>query len=196
MFCPKCGTQLNDNMLFCSKCGTKIEQADNEKQPDPPPPPPPPPPPVSNSPSESPPPVSSSPPTNSKQMSPPKQQPVQAKSNNSKPDQSSHYEYLRKPMSVGGYLLFWLVYCIPIVNVIMIFVWAFGSSVNINKKNLARAILILFILGIIFTVIMIVFAGVIFAPFLDSLSESDAISELLNSISDFFSEQNNNSFGY
>ncbi len=27
MFCPNCGTQLNDNAKFCSKCGAKTESA-------------------------------------------------------------------------------------------------------------------------------------------------------------------------
>ncbi len=26
-FCPKCGTQMNDNEVFCQKCGAKYEQA-------------------------------------------------------------------------------------------------------------------------------------------------------------------------
>ncbi len=42
MFCPNCGTQLNDNAKFCSKCGAKTESAGAAEAPRPSPPPPPP----------------------------------------------------------------------------------------------------------------------------------------------------------
>jgi len=37
---------------------------------------------------------------------------------------------------------------IPIVGFIMLMVWAFGGSVNLNKKNYARAILLLSLIGV------------------------------------------------
>jgi len=42
---------------------------------------------------------------------------------------------------------------IPILNVIMIFVWAFGSSCNVNTRNYAKAILIVAVLFIVLTVV-------------------------------------------
>ncbi len=44
MFCPNCGTQLNDNAKFCSKCGAKTDSAGAAEAPRPSPPPPTPPP--------------------------------------------------------------------------------------------------------------------------------------------------------
>jgi hypothetical protein len=48
-----------------------------------------------------------------------------------------------EPLSVGQYIGMFLLMSIPIVNLIMPLVWAFGGSVNTNKKNFARAFLIL-----------------------------------------------------
>jgi len=52
-------------------------------------------------------------------------------------------------LSVGQYILTFIILAIPIVGIIMIFVWAFGSSANLNKRNFARAILIMWIIGIV-----------------------------------------------
>lgn len=68
------------------------------------------------------------------------------------------------PMTVGNYITMLLLLCIPIANIVLLFVWAFGSTVNTNKKNFAKAYLIL--IGIIFAiyiVILILFSGVIFS---------------------------------
>ncbi|MFU0831949.1 MAG: DUF4190 domain-containing protein [Oscillospiraceae bacterium] len=63
------------------------------------------------------------------------------------------------PLSVGNYLVMLLIGVIPIVNIVMLFVWGFGNS-NINKKNFARAQLIFLAIGIVFTFL---FSAAIFA---------------------------------
>jgi uncharacterized membrane protein YsdA (DUF1294 family) len=52
-------------------------------------------------------------------------------------------------MSVGQYLLMFILLAIPIVNIIMIIAWSFGKnpSVNKNKRNYARAMLIMGLIG-------------------------------------------------
>ena len=54
------------------------------------------------------------------------------------------YPSLTDPLSVGQYLGMFISLCIPIINIILLFVWGFGSGVNLNKKNYARAVLIIF----------------------------------------------------
>lgn len=44
-------------------------------------------------------------------------------------------------MSVGDWMLTLIVLAIPIVNIIMYFVWAFGSNTNKNKQNFCKATL-------------------------------------------------------
>lgn len=54
-----------------------------------------------------------------------------------------YHEQDTTPLSVGSYLIMWLVMAIPIANIIMLCIWAFGdSTTNINKKNFAKAQLI------------------------------------------------------
>ncbi|MFZ5986735.1 MAG: hypothetical protein ACOYWZ_06390 [Bacillota bacterium] len=65
-----------------------------------------------------------------------------------------------QPMSVGDWLKTLLLLMIPVVNIILMFVWAFGSDVNISKKNYFKANLILsgIILAIYFIIIIVVIA--------------------------------------
>ena len=52
-------------------------------------------------------------------------------------------------ISTKEWVLTYLIMIIPIVNVIMLFVWAFGSSENPNKANWAKARLIWILIGLI-----------------------------------------------
>ncbi len=53
------------------------------------------------------------------------------------------------PLRVGQYIGILLLMIVPILNIILLFVWSFGGSVNPNKKNFARASLILCAIGLI-----------------------------------------------
>ena len=66
------------------------------------------------------------------------------------PPQAAYYQPqpyqnadLNRPLGIGQYMGMFILMLIPLVNIIMIFTWAFGGSVNLNKKNMARAILIM-----------------------------------------------------
>jgi len=48
-----------------------------------------------------------------------------------------------KPLTVGEYIIAFILLSIPLVGFIIMLVWAFGSEANTNKKNLSRAILIM-----------------------------------------------------
>jgi len=63
-----------------------------------------------------------------------------------------------KVVSVPSWLLYLIILSIPLVNIIMLFVWAFGSGVNKNKSNLAKASLIL---AILYTILFIVLSFMI-----------------------------------
>lgn len=60
------------------------------------------------------------------------------------------------PLSMGQYLIMLLLMSIPLVNIILLFVWGFGDY-NINKKNFARAYLILMTIGIVLIILFIIF---------------------------------------
>ncbi|SES22786.1 hypothetical protein [Psychrobacillus sp. OK032] len=61
-------------------------------------------------------------------------------------------------MSVGEWLITMLIMIIPIVNIVMLFVWGFGSPDK--RRNYARASLIWMAISI---VLIIIFYGAIFA---------------------------------
>ena len=69
-------------------------------------------------------------------------------------------------ISTGEWIITILITAIPLVNIIMLFVWGFGSSTNPNKANWAKAsliwILIAFVLGFIFSAI---FGAAMFSAF-------------------------------
>lgn len=56
------------------------------------------------------------------------------------------------PLSIGNYIIMMLISVIPIVNLVMLFVWGFGNS-NRNKKNYARAQLIMMAIGVVLSII-------------------------------------------
>ena len=47
------------------------------------------------------------------------------------------------PMSVGDWILTSLIFAIPIVGFVMLFVWGFGSNTQPSKANWAKATLIM-----------------------------------------------------
>ena len=53
-----------------------------------------------------------------------------------------HSKHSTGTPSVAGFLLMLLISIIPVVNVITLFIWSFGSRVNDDRRNLARALLI------------------------------------------------------
>ena len=63
-------------------------------------------------------------------------------------------------VSIKEWLLTNLILMIPLVNIVMMLVWAFGSNTNPNKANYFKATLILFaIVMVIYLVLAVVFFG-------------------------------------
>ena len=58
-------------------------------------------------------------------------------------------------MTVGDWLLTYLIMIVPIVNIVMIFIWAFSSNTNVHRSTWAKASLI--VLAILFTLYILVF---------------------------------------
>ncbi len=65
-----------------------------------------------------------------------------------------------KPISPMGYFGYNLLFAIPIVGLIMMFMYAFGSDTNVNVKNFARYYLIVYLISI---VLVVIFYGSLFA---------------------------------
>lgn len=125
MFCKNCGKNLSDTAKFCNGCGAKTEAAQAAANTAPQPP-------------------AYMPPA---QATPPPQSyaPPAPASYSPQPG--------REPLRVIQYIGMFLLTSIPLVGLILLFVWSFGGSVNLNKKNFARAMLILSVIGVILSII-------------------------------------------
>ncbi len=67
-----------------------------------------------------------------------------------------------EPLSTKDWFITLLITYIPLVGLIMLLVWAFDSSTNLNKKNFAKASLIWVLVGIGLAIIFfVIFASVL-----------------------------------
>lgn len=69
----------------------------------------------------------------------------------------------QQPMSVKDWLITLLIVAIPIVGIIMLFVYAFSSTENVNKQNWAKAQLLLVAIILGLTILMFMAFGAFFA---------------------------------
>lgn len=59
-----------------------------------------------------------------------------------------------RPVSVGDWMLTYILLSIPLINIIMLFVWAFGSSPE-SKANWAKATLLWMVIGGVLVAILL-----------------------------------------
>lgn len=77
-------------------------------------------------------------------------------------EETTHTTHSSAVMSTKDWLITLIIASIPIVNIIMFFVWAFGDGSNQTKANWAKATLLLMaiLIGLYIVLVVIVF-GVI-----------------------------------
>lgn len=68
-----------------------------------------------------------------------------------------------EPIGMGSYLIMFLVLCIPVVNLVVLLLWAFGKNGNVNRRNFSRAALIYLAIGIVLSIGAVLFFIGIFA---------------------------------
>ncbi len=66
-------------------------------------------------------------------------------------------------VSVGDWMATSIIMIIPLVNLIMLFVWAFGNGTPASKANWAKAALIWMLIGIVIYAVIFAVAGSILA---------------------------------
>lgn len=81
---------------------------------------------------------------------------------------------LNKPLSVWGYVWRILLFALPIINIIPLFIMAFSSGINKNSKHFASAVLILMLIGLILLV-----GGVVY---LLLTNDATTVNNFINSI--------------
>lgn len=66
-------------------------------------------------------------------------------------------------LKVGDWIVVLLLTMIPVVNLIVLLIWAFGSGTNPNKGNFAKAALIWMLIWIVlYTLIIVLFGAAMF----------------------------------
>ena len=63
----------------------------------------------------------------------------------------------KTPTTVGNWLVTLLITFIPIIGIIMLFVWAFGSGTKTSKSNWAKASLLLLLIAISLAALSVIF---------------------------------------
>jgi len=69
-----------------------------------------------------------------------------------------------KPLTIGDWIITQLLLCIPLVGIVLLFVWGFSSDTHPSKKSFCQAYLILagciIALAIVFVIVFGGFAAV------------------------------------
>ena len=97
-------------------------------------------------------------------------------------DNAAHLDQGQQPeevVSTGNWMLTLFLTTIPIVNIIMLFVWAFGSSAA-SKRNYAKAALIWILIGIILSVVAVLLFVFVAAPQMDPEVMNEFMREISN----------------
>jgi hypothetical protein len=68
-----------------------------------------------------------------------------------------------KPMTLGDWLITFIIQAIPLIGLIMLFVWAFGDGTHPSKKTWAQALLIFALIGIVLVIIFFILFWTILA---------------------------------
>jgi hypothetical protein len=68
------------------------------------------------------------------------------------------------PVSFGDWLITLIVLAIPLVGIVMLFVWAFSDGTHPSKQNYCRAALVLALIGLVLVFLFAIMGG--FAAFL------------------------------
>lgn len=67
-------------------------------------------------------------------------------------------------MGVKDWVITLIITALPLIGIVMLFVWAFGSEANLNKQNWAKATLLLgVIIGVISLIVFFLVMGVLFS---------------------------------
>lgn len=70
-------------------------------------------------------------------------------------------EYI--PITVGEYIAYQILFCIPIVGIICSLIFGLGNTENVNIKNFAKSYMIIYAIVILIYIVFGVIVGVEFA---------------------------------
>ena len=157
-FCTNCGATLSDDRKFCTECGTPLPDAPAAEP--------------AAALAAAPIPAAPAP---AATPAPAAQPPYAGEI---PPAKGSKFE----PITTKGYIGIMLLMCIPIVGLILMIVWACGGCKKINKKNFARATLIVMAVSLVLSLIL----GLVFGSVAKSALASAGLAGLEKESSGLF----------
>ncbi|HEY5556963.1 zinc ribbon domain-containing protein [Acetobacterium sp.] len=144
MFCENCGKKIPDDAVFCTHCGAKQSESTVKAQS-----------------------------TDRVQNPQPARRvdlpPVEKVERPKNPSQSVKVDGDVDLISMGQYIIMFLITAIPIAGIVMLFVWGFSSETGPNKKNFSRAYLIMMAIAFGAGIILSIVMGAIMASMMSSL---------------------------
>jgi ABC-type multidrug transport system permease subunit len=63
------------------------------------------------------------------------------------------------PVSPGDWFVTLLILAIPLVNIVMLFVWGFADGTHPSKRNFCRAYLIWMLIGLVIFTLFVILGG-------------------------------------
>ncbi len=147
-FCKACGAEVGQDKKFCMQCGAPVQGTDTEGAIGPAV--------YTQTADTSASAVQLKPPPVVEQTYRPQPQTITALpivEKDAAPSRESKYE----PISTLGFIGIWILMAIPLLNLILLIVWATGGCRKINKRNFARSMLIVWaitlVLGVVLTLV-------------------------------------------
>lgn len=192
MKCNSCGAEVASGRLFCTECGTKLEVAAEPA--------------VKQTATATAKPKAKTPATKTAQpaaqpTAQPVAQPVAQYAPQPVPQYAPQPVYNQPsgeptgkyaPITTGGFVGISFLLLIPVVNIILLIIWACGGCKKITKRNYARAALIMLLIGLILSLIIGLSLRFIVYPKLgiDANSAYGGLSGLIGSQSSNIGENN------
>ncbi len=75
------------------------------------------------------------------------------------------------PLSVGDYIVMFILFSLPVVNLVLAIVWSLTEGGNPNRRNFARAYVILWLVILVIIIFAVILARVFFSQFLPIFQE-------------------------
>ena len=79
--------------------------------------------------------------------------------------------YTEEPISTGAYIGIFFLLMLPVINLILLIVWACGGCNKKNKTNLSRALLVWMLIGALIGGIIALAGGLLFGDSINELME-------------------------
>lgn len=79
--------------------------------------------------------------------------------------------YQEEPISMGGYIGIIFLMVLPLINLILLIIWACGGCKKVNKRNFARAMLVWMVIASALGGLLLLVGGLFFGDTIDALKE-------------------------